>query len=124
MQQLLPGSRWEQLVWIDLSHNRLTSVDKHWQSLPQLKNLYLHVNYISSFKEFEKLQEAKLLRTFTIHGNPIENFPEFRSLLTCILPQLQKIDSALLTKREKERGVVLKSQGNKYPIIANPHKPP
>lgn len=99
VQQLLPGPRWEQLVWVDLSHNRLSSIDKEWQFLPQLKNLYLHVNFISSFKEFEKLQEAKLLRTFTIHGNPIETYSEFRALLGSILPQLQKLDSALLTKR-------------------------
>ncbi len=86
-------------MWIDLSHNRLTAISKELQALPQLKNLYLHVNFISSFKEFENLQAAKLLRTFTIHGNPIENFPEFRCVLTAILPQLQKLDSALLTKR-------------------------
>lgn len=51
LQTLLPN-RWQQLVWLDLSHNRLTSISKHLQSLPQLKNLYLHVNFISSFKEF------------------------------------------------------------------------
>ena len=98
-QQLLHGPRFEQLSWIDLSHNRLTQISKELQGLPQLKNLYLHVNFITNFKEFENLKEAKLLRTFTIHGNPIENYPEFRCLLTCILPTLQKIDSALLTKR-------------------------
>lgn len=64
------------------------------------------------------------MRTFTVHGNPIENFPEFRCLLTAILPQLQKLDSALLTKREKERAEVIKKQGGKYPIITNPAKPP
>ena len=52
VQQILPGNKWEQLVWIDLSHNRLTSVSKELQCLPQLKNLYLHVNFISNFKEF------------------------------------------------------------------------
>lgn len=121
--QLLPN-KWQQLVWIDLSHNRLTNISKELQALPQLKNLYLHVNFISSFKEFENLQGAKLLRTFTVHGNPIENFPEFRCLLTAILPQLQKLDSALLTKREKERAEVIKKHGGKYPVIANPAKPP
>ncbi len=74
LQQLLPN-KWMQLIWIDLSHNRLTNISKEVQSLPQLKNLYLHVNFISNFKEFENLQGAKLLRTFTIHGNPIENYP-------------------------------------------------
>ena len=49
LQQILPN-KWQQLVWIDLSHNRLTNISLHLQALPQLKNLYLHVNFISSFK--------------------------------------------------------------------------
>jgi hypothetical protein len=52
VQQVLPNHRWEHLLWIDLSHNRLTEIGKELQNLPQLKNIYLHVNYISSFKEF------------------------------------------------------------------------
>lgn len=51
-QHLLPSPQWEQLVWIDLSHNRLVNIAKQFQSFPQLKNLYLHVNFIYSFKEF------------------------------------------------------------------------
>lgn len=51
LQQVLPG-RWQQLVWVDLSHNRLAAISKELQALPQLKNLYLHVNFIASFKEF------------------------------------------------------------------------
>lgn len=71
VQQIFPNNQWEQLIWIDLSHNRLTSVSKELHCLPSLKNLYLHVNFIQDFKEFENLREAKLLRTFTVHGNPI-----------------------------------------------------
>ena len=52
VQQVLPGNKWEQLIWVDLSHNRLTNVSKKLQCLPQLKNLYLHVNFIKDFKEF------------------------------------------------------------------------
>lgn len=65
---------YEQLMWIDLSHNRLTVLVDDFQALPLLKNLYLHANYINNFKELEKLVPVKLLRTFTIHGNPIENY--------------------------------------------------
>lgn len=50
IQQLVPGNKWEQLIWIDLSHNRLTSISKELQCFPQLKNLYLHVNFIWQFK--------------------------------------------------------------------------
>ena len=52
VQQVLPGNKWEQLIWVDLSHNRLTNVSKELQCLPQLENLYLHVNFIKDFKEF------------------------------------------------------------------------
>jgi len=52
IQQLLPNKKWEQLIWVDLSHNRLTTISKELCSLPQLKNLYLHVNFIGQFKEF------------------------------------------------------------------------
>lgn len=51
LQQILPN-KWQQLVWVDLSHNRLTTVSKELQLLPHLKNLYLHVNFIFAFKEF------------------------------------------------------------------------
>ena len=40
-----------------------------------------------------------------------------------MLPQVQKIDSALLTKRERERALILGKQG-KYPLIVNPQKAP
>ena len=28
VETLLPGRKWEALVWVDLSHNRLTSIGK------------------------------------------------------------------------------------------------
>jgi hypothetical protein len=50
VRELLPGG-WEQVMWVDLSHNRLTGVDPEWAALPQLKNLYLHANFIWQFRE-------------------------------------------------------------------------
>ena len=40
-----------QLMWIDLSHNRLTALSEDLKTLPNLKTLYLHVNFLPSFKE-------------------------------------------------------------------------
>jgi len=71
VQQIVPHNKWQQLAWIDLSHNRLTVIGKELQHFTNLKNLYLHANFINNFKEIENLQELKLMRTFTIHGNPI-----------------------------------------------------
>lgn len=70
IQPLFP--QWEYLMWVDLSHNRLIELTTDLATLPNLKTLYLHVNYIPSFKEIEKLKGSQLLRTLTIHGNPIE----------------------------------------------------
>ena len=64
------------------------------------------------------------MRSLTIHANPLEKYEEFRVLIAHILPQLQKIDSTLLTKREKDRGEVLKHQLKKYPAIKNPQPRP
>lgn len=87
------------LIWIDLSHNRLVSLVDDFSMFPQLKNLYLHVNFIYDFKQIEKLLAVSKLKSLTIHANPLENYSEFRVLIGTIIPQLQKIDSTLLTKR-------------------------
>jgi hypothetical protein len=37
-------------MWIDLSHNRLTALSSDFEHFYQLKNLYLHANYINNYK--------------------------------------------------------------------------
>lgn len=64
-----------------------------------LKTLYLHCNFIKDFAEIQKLAHLQELRGFTIHANPLENHPHFRNLIIALLPQVNKIDSALVTKR-------------------------
>lgn len=44
-------------MWVDLSHNRLSALSSDLGELKNLRALYLHVNYISSFKELEKLKK-------------------------------------------------------------------
>ena len=41
---------------------------------PNLKNIYLHSNYIYDFKEIEKLSLVKQLKSITIHANPLEKY--------------------------------------------------
>ncbi len=45
------------LQWIDLSNNRLTTLVEDFSLFSNLRNLYLHVNYIANFAEFEQLQK-------------------------------------------------------------------
>lgn len=110
-------------MWIDLSHNRLVELSGDLGKLKNLKTLYLHANYICNFYELEKIKNAQLLRTLTIHANPLEAYEEFRIIVHSILPGLKKIDSTLLTKRETERAEILMKTVKKYRVIKNPQKP-
>ncbi len=62
------------LIWIDLSFNRLVQLTEDFQIFPHLKNVYLHSNYIYDFKEIEKLAPVKQLKSITIHANPLEKY--------------------------------------------------
>ncbi|XP_027436704.1 leucine-rich repeat-containing protein 51 isoform X3 [Zalophus californianus] len=71
----------ENLAWIDLSFNDLTSIDPDpyqrkssysmsWKLFPSV--LYLHGNSIQRLGEVNKLAVLPRLRSLTLHGNPIE----------------------------------------------------
>lgn len=85
------------LQWIDLSHNYIETLDYNFSHFPNLKSLYLHVNYIRDLKEIEKLSGLNELRSLTIHGNPLENIPGFRIFIIGILPNLKRLDSVLVS---------------------------
>jgi Leucine-rich repeat (LRR) protein len=60
------------IQWIDLSFNQLTTVDEILLKYPNLVSLNLHANLIHSIQEFDKLAALTHLRHLTLHGNPIE----------------------------------------------------
>jgi len=41
----------------------------------------------------------------TIHGNSIESIPNFRLYTIGFLPQLKRIDSVLITRKEKDNAI-------------------
>ena len=57
----------------------------------------------------------------TIHGNPLDAYTNFRSLVIGLLPQVVKIDSVLVTKRESDAASYLMKSVNlkKLPIVLN-----
>lgn len=59
-----------------------------------------------------------------IHGNPLTEIPNFRSYLISILPNVKKIDSVLISKKEIDNATFLRSQVKKLPLPKNPAKPP
>lgn len=60
----------------------------------------------------------------TIHGNPLAGVPNFRILAISILPELKKLDSVLISKKERDNAVFIRSQTKKYPQPKNPVLPP
>nr|XP_017205352.1 transmembrane O-methyltransferase homolog isoform X2 [Oryctolagus cuniculus] len=62
----------ENLAWIDLSFNDLTSIDPVLTTFFNLSVLYLHGNSIQRLGEVNKLAVLPRLRSLTLHGNPIE----------------------------------------------------
>lgn len=90
-----------------------------------MKTLYLHCNYISDLNELLKLEKLHL-QSLTIHGNPLEAIPNFRLYIISVLPHLKKLDTVLISKKEKEAASVWRSMyiNKKLPSIKDPLKPP
>ncbi len=61
----------KRLSWIDVSFNKLTTIDAALTMYPNLSNLYLHANNITELKEIKKLSKCPNLRMVTLHGNPV-----------------------------------------------------
>jgi hypothetical protein len=97
----------ERLMWLDLSHNRLTSLDCELGGFRALKTLYLHCNYLHDSGELLKLRLLPSLTMLMIHANPLEKIPEFRTLLIGLLEGLVKIDSVLVSPKERSRAYYL-----------------
>jgi Leucine-rich repeat (LRR) protein len=112
------------LQWIDVSHNYLLSLDYNFKDFPHLKTLYLHCNFLFDLNELEKLKELAEIKTLTIHGNPFSAIPNFRVLTISILTDLKKLDSVLISKKERDNAVFIRSQTKKYPLPKNPAQPP
>ena len=71
-----------------------------------MRTFYLHCNFIKDLKELSNLKDCKNLKSITVHGNPIEAIPNFRIYIIGILPQIKKIDTVLVSKKEKDNAFV------------------
>ena len=63
--------------------------------------LYLHGNNIGSLSQVNKLSALSMLRTLTLHGNPIEVEPGYKQHVLSALPNLQTLDFSGITKSDK-----------------------
>lgn len=108
-------NNWDQLQWVDLSHNYLMKLDYDFSDFPNLKTLYLHCNFIYLFDDLTQLSGLKELKNFTIHGNSLTSVNNFRLIVISILPQLKKLDSVLISKKERDNANFIRSQFKKFP---------
>jgi hypothetical protein len=75
-------------------------------------------------RELEKLAHLPL-RSLTIHGNPIETIPNFRLYIIALLPSLKRLDSVLISKKERDNANVWINEFRhvKIPEVKNPPVP-
>lgn len=66
------------------------------------------------------------LRSLTIHGNPIDTIPNFRLYIIAILKNLKKLDTVLITKKERDNSKFFTNlpKNAALPEVKNPSKPP
>ena len=67
-------------------------------------SLYLHGNYIPDMAEVQNLRESPV-KFLTLHGNPIDQISGYRMWVICLLPQIKRLDSVLITKLELDNAV-------------------
>ena len=91
-------------MYIDFSFPH-TNILKELNHFPNLKTLYLHCNYIFDLNEIIKLEKLPLL-SMTIHGNPVDTIPNFRLYIISVLPYLKKLDTVLISKKERDNANV------------------
>lgn len=60
---------YENLHWLDLSHNQLSSIDSVLLKFKNLKVIYLHGNVITNIREVYKLGRLPNIAKLTLHGN-------------------------------------------------------
>lgn len=99
----------QNLQWLDLQNNYLQKLDSSLAALKNLKTLYLQGNYISDMDELRVLQELPLLRNVNVHSNPLTHIKDFRLFVIALLPELRKIDTVLVTHKERDNAYFLTS---------------
>lgn len=116
------------LQWLDLQNNYLQKLDSSLASFKHLKTLYLQGNYISDMNELCVLQELPQLRNLNVHSNPLTHIKDFRLFVIALLPELRKIDTVLVTHKERDNAYFLTSvyRRAKLPVCeaTNLSKPP
>jgi len=90
----------QNLQWIDLSFNQLSTIQPELLDFKQMKALYLHGNHIKSLPSVERLRKLPKLISLTLNGNPIECVLFYRRYVVGSLPDLRTLDHSTITDDE------------------------
>lgn len=67
-------------------------------------SLYLHSNYIADMAELRNLASSPI-KFLTMHGNPMDQLPAYRMWVICLVPQIKRLDTVLVSKLEVDNAV-------------------
>jgi Leucine-rich repeat (LRR) protein len=107
----LGRSKVDLIQWLDLSFNRLEDIHDDILTLPFLKIVYLHANYIKEIENVLNLRKCKALLNLTLHGNPIEQIKGYRFFVIEMVPCLEKLDFTLVSEKELD---IIYHRGSRY----------
>ena len=87
---------------VSLSVNKIRTL-RPFANLQNLRELYLRQNLISNLNEIKHLTECQNLSVLWLSQNPICDNPNYRAVVICVLPQLQKLDDIAITDEERDK---------------------
>ena len=87
---------------VSLSVNKIRTLAP-FANLQNLRELYLRRNLIANLNEIKHLTNCENLTVLWLSENPICDNPNYRAVIICILPQLQKLDDIAITEEEREK---------------------
>ncbi len=87
---------------VSLSVNKIRTLAP-FANLQNLRELYLRRNLIANLNEIKHLTNCENLTVLWLSENPICDNPNYRDVIICILPQLQKLDDIPITEEERDK---------------------
>ena len=87
---------------VSLSVNKIRTLAP-FANLQNLRELYLRRNLIANLNEIKYLTNCDNLSVLWLSENPICDNPNYRAVIICILPQLQKLDDIPITDEERDK---------------------
>ena len=95
------------LYWLDVSHNRLATIESLILRFRNLRVLYFHGNLVAKLSEVDKLERLDgTLIKLTLQANPIEELRNYRVHICSALPSLKKLDNGAITIVDRDRSEV------------------